>query len=504
MIISEMQCKLATWSKENKERKFDRLLRLIACKDWLMVAAEKTLNSNGSKTPGIDGITRKGLKINLMEHIYAIRNELLSGTYEPQPARRVYIPKANGKTRPLGIICLRDRIVQRAMLMVMEPIWENDFHRDSYGFRPNRSAHQAIQNIVINLQDSSISQGGRWIIEGDLSDYFSTVQHKLLISCIKRRIQDKRFINLLWKILKAGVIDKNVTLKTQIGVQQGAVLSPLLSNILLNEFDSYMDEKYLCEKARRQRGGWNVSVRDQTPIALREKREWKPAISYARFADDFVLIVKGSHSHATTIREEINNFLTKKLRLTLNMEKTHITHVNDGFTFLGHRVIRKRGSKGSMRPVTQIPRDKFNKFSHQIVKLLSGNHNTSKIDMVEKLNQLIIGWTNFYCYTTYTAILFQKLDTIIFWKLGHWLAQKYKTRVNKLIRKMYNYSRKYGLKTWIVHETKHSRVHSVVLRKCTGAVKKWHMPGRPRDNPYLNKNEIIRTDFLAYINVASL
>ncbi len=499
-----MQSKLATWSKEDKERKFDRLLRLIARKDWLIMAAEKTLESGGSKTPGIDGISRGKLKANLMKHIDVIHDELLNGTYEPQPARRVHIPKANGKTRPLGILCLRDRIVQRAMLMVMEPIWESDFHRDSYGFRPNRSVHQAIHNIVFNLQDSSISQGGRWIIEGDLSSYFDTVQHKLLMSCVRKRIQDKRFINLLWKILNSGVIDKNIQLKTQIGVPQGAVLSPLLSNILLNEFDNYLDKKYLCNKARSQRNGWNVSVRNQTPIALREKREWKPAISYARFADDFVLMVTGNYTHATTIREEINNFLTKKLRLTLNMEKTHITHVNDGFTFLGHRIIRKRGSKGIMRSVTQIPRDKFNKFAHQIVKLLSGNHNTNKVDMIEKLNQLITGWTNFYRYTTYTAMIFQKLDRIIFWKLGHWLARKYKTRVNKLIRKWHYYSRKYGFKTWIVNETKNNQVYSAVLRKCIGTVKNRCAVGRPSDNPYLNKNEKITTDFYAYINVASL
>ena len=170
-----MQCKLAKWSAENKERKFDRLFRLIVNRDWLMAAANIVLHSSGSETAGVDGVTRGKLKPNLDDEIEQIRKELLNGTYESQPARRVNIPKAGGKTRPLGIMCLRDRIIQRAMVMVMEPIWESDFHRDSYGFRPNRSVHQAIHNTVWNLQDCGgevLRTKGRWIIEGDLSSYF--------------------------------------------------------------------------------------------------------------------------------------------------------------------------------------------------------------------------------------------------------------------------------------------------------------------------------------------
>jgi RNA-directed DNA polymerase len=170
-----MQCKLAKWSAENKERKFDRLLRLIANKELLMTAAQITLRSPGSNTPGVDGMTKKKMQDNLLAHIYQLHEELLNGKYEPKPARRIYIPKANGKTRVLGILCLRDRIVQRAMLMAMEPIWENDFHRDSYGFRPKRSVHHAIHNIVFNLQDCGGNVArtkGRWIIEGDLASYF--------------------------------------------------------------------------------------------------------------------------------------------------------------------------------------------------------------------------------------------------------------------------------------------------------------------------------------------
>ncbi len=129
MIISEMQHKLATWSTADKERKFDRLLRIIADRSWLAEAARITLASSGARTPGIDGVDKQAMEADLSDVLERIRAELLSGSYLPQPARRVYIPKADGKQRPLGIPTLRDRIVQRAMLMVMEPIWESDFHR---------------------------------------------------------------------------------------------------------------------------------------------------------------------------------------------------------------------------------------------------------------------------------------------------------------------------------------------------------------------------------------
>ncbi|WHZ20981.1 MAG: Retron-type RNA-directed DNA polymerase [Nitrospira sp.] len=140
-----MQSKLAKWSTENKERKFDRLLRLIADRAWLAEAARITLASRGASTPGADGIDKARMKGTLHHDLSTMRAELLAGCYTPQPARRVYIPKANGKLRPLGIPSLRDRVVQRAMLMAMEPIWESDFHRASYGFRPARSVHHAIR-----------------------------------------------------------------------------------------------------------------------------------------------------------------------------------------------------------------------------------------------------------------------------------------------------------------------------------------------------------------------
>ena len=327
-----MQNKIATWAEADGQRKFDRLLRLITNRSWLLEAARITLASSGAKTAGIDGINKVMLEGRLDQHLEQIRLQLLSGDYRPSPARRVYIPKPNGKQRPLGIPTLTDRIVQRAILMAMEPIWESDFHRSSYGFRPERSVHHAIRTVKFQLQDSNYT-AGRWVIEGDLASYFDTVHHKLLLKYVRKRICDQRFLALLWLFIKAGHIDQGLFCASSEGVPQGGVISPLLSNIMLNEFDQWLDAKYLNNKARKDRWSWNHSIDSKRPIAMQENRQWRPAISYCRYADDFVVIVKGTKAQAEAMREECRSFLEDELKLTLNMDKTHVTHVDDGFFF---------------------------------------------------------------------------------------------------------------------------------------------------------------------------
>ena len=357
-----MQRKLATWTASDPTRRVDRLLRLIAQPDWLAEAARITLSSKGANTPGIDGEIKLTVQARLPAILKQIRRDLLSDAYQPLPARRVYIPKANGKQRPLGIPTLRDRIVQRAMLMAMEPMWESDFHTLSYGFRPERSVHHAIRTVKLQLTDNTETRG-RWVIEGDLSSYFDTVHHRLLMKAVRRRIKDRRFLNLLWRFIKAGHIDAGLFRAASEGVPQGGVISPLLSNIMLHEFDQYLNQRYLGKKARKDRWYWNYSIQIGRSTAIRENWQWKPAVAYCRYADDFVVIVKGTKAQAEAIREECREMLEGTLKLTLNMDKTKITHVNDGFVFLGHRIIRKRSRYGDMRVVTTIPRDKARNFA---------------------------------------------------------------------------------------------------------------------------------------------
>jgi len=497
-----MQHKLATWAERDQTRRFDRLLRLIANREWLAEAARIVLSSRGARTPGIDGMDKQRLQGNLENLLDELRVELLEGTYRPRPVKRIYITKSNGKLRPLGIPTLTDRIVQRAMLMAMEPIWESDFHRLSYGFRPERSVHHAVRTVKIQLQDNTY-QRGRWIIEGDLASYFDTVHHRLLLKCVRQRICDKRFVNLLWRILKAGHIDRGLFRASSEGVPQGGVLSPLLSNIMLHEFDMWLEAKYLNKKARKDRWAWNFGIKNERPIALRENRQWKPAVAYCRYADDFVVIVKGNKAHAETIRKECRMFLEGNLKLTLNMEKTHITHVNDGFVFLGHRIIRKRGPRGRMRVVSTIPKEKAKAFVRKLTEALSSNHDLGKVDMIDHLNRQLAGWAAFYKFTDFTAITFRRIDHVVFWKLAHWLARKYRTRIKSLMRKWFRVPEVGKAKTWLVFDTNKRGNHiGKALRRLVSSPKaqfKWRNPER---NPYILREEIRSTVTSRYHDVA--
>ena len=178
-------------------------------------------------------------------------------------------------------------------------------------------------------------------------------------------------------------------------------MSPLLSNIMLHKFDAWLEAKDLSSKVRKDRWAWNFGIKQQRPIAVRENRQWKPAVAYCRYADDFVVIVKGTKAHAEAIREECRAFLEDRLKLTLNMGKTHITHVDDGFVFLGHRIIRKRGSSGHMSVVTTIPKEKAKIFACRLVGALSGNHEVAVVDMIDSLNRQLVGWATFYKFTDF-------------------------------------------------------------------------------------------------------
>ena len=491
MIISEMQSKLAKWSTENTERKFDRLLRLIADSAWLAEAARITFASSGARTPGVDGVDKAMMTGNLHQELATMRAELLAGCYKPRPARRVYIPKANGKLRPLGIPSLRDRVVQRAMLMAMEPIWESDFHRASYGFRPARSVHHAIRTVKLQLQESDEQRtAGRWVIEGDLASYFDTVHHRLLLKGVRKRIADQRFLALLWKFIKAGCVDRGLFCAASEGVPQGGVISPLLSNIMLHEFDDWMEANYLSKKVRKDRWAWNFGILKQRPIAARENRQWKPAVSYCRYADDFVVVVKGTHAHAEAIREACRTFLEGKLKLMLNMEKTHITHVNDGFVFLGHRIIRKRGPRGHLRPVTTIPWEKYRGFTDKLVKELSGTDSVNRMDLMESLNRKLSGWANFYQYTDYTATVFSRVDRTVFWKLGHWLARKYRRGFPSLMREHVRAPEPGRATTWVLKgQNSRGWYGEQALRRLVTSRKGQFRWRNPEGNPYLIRDE---------------
>jgi RNA-directed DNA polymerase len=225
-----MQRKLSQRATEEPGHKFENLHSLLCNVVWLRAAHHKVNSNDGRETAGVDGESMSNFNGNLEGNLEKLRLLLKAKTYEPLPVKRVYIPKTNGKKRPLGIPGIRDRIVQEALRMILEPIWEADFSFNSYGFRPNRSTYDATAYIGNHLTGRS-GEGYQWIIEGDIASYFDTIPHRRLIKAIKKKVADRDIRDLIWKFLRAGVMYREEVHETITGTPQGGIVSPLLANI---------------------------------------------------------------------------------------------------------------------------------------------------------------------------------------------------------------------------------------------------------------------------------
>lgn len=217
------------------DRRVRNLMDLMHQPQWIAAACDRVLQRSHRKAPGVDRVTASEFRQNLRVNLEQLRLELKTGTYRPQPLRRVMIPKANGSMRSLGIPCIRDKIVQEAIRMALEPIFEAEFHDRSYGFRPNRSTHHAVLRCQQMMQKRFT-----WVIEGDVKACFDEISHKAILGCLREKVMDNRFLNLIARLLKAGVSVDGVVQPTEKGVPQGGVVSPLLSNVVLNKLDWFL------------------------------------------------------------------------------------------------------------------------------------------------------------------------------------------------------------------------------------------------------------------------
>ena len=331
----------------------------------LYKTAYNKLKSNpGNMTPGTDDLTLDGIS---KDWAISVIQSLKNRSFQFKPSLRVYIPKANGKLRPLGIPSPRDKIVQQAIRMVLESKFEPLFLNTSHGFRPKRSTHSAIFEV-------RKWNGITWMIEGDIKGYFDNIDHKILEELLKREIKDQNLIDLYWKLVNAGYVNDGNYVKNNLGVPQGGVLSPLLSNIYLHEFDKYMatlQEKYTDFSKRVSKANIEYNrlrtqikkLRSNEPI--NDKTRWNEEINilsqklkvtpsvirddstgtrlyYNRYADDWLVGISGSADLAQQIKTEINQFLNNKLNLTLSEEKTKITHiVENKVNYLGFQISRR-------------------------------------------------------------------------------------------------------------------------------------------------------------------
>ena len=336
------------------------LYRLLCKEDLLVAAYERIKSKPGNMTPGTDGHTLDGSSMDVVRDII---RRLRDESFQFNPSRREYIPKANGKMRPLGIPSPRDKIVQEAIRMVLEAIYESPKGPTclpcSHGFRPGRGTHTALREFKGKWS------GITWIIEGDIKSCFDEIDHHVLISLLRKRIADERFLSLIWKGLRTGYLWKKERHGSFIGSPQGSVCSPILANVYLHELDLFVEElrkkyekgrkradspEYICISSRRRAllrgsgGVWTPEVKDFTRRmrSMPSKDFQDPdfvRLKYIRYADDWIVGVIGPRHLAETVRNEIRSFLRDRLKLELSEEKTRITHARtEEAFFLGTRL----------------------------------------------------------------------------------------------------------------------------------------------------------------------
>jgi len=416
MNIGEMQRMLSQKAEREPNHQFGDLYNLLCDKNWLRLAHDYVAQNAGSKTAGCDGINMVEFDADLEGNLDRLRQSLKLDTFEACPARRVYIPKKDGKMRPLGIPTIRDRIVQEAIRMTLEPIFEADFSQYSFGFRPNRCTMDAIKCITWSVQEH---KKYLWIIEGDISAYFDTINHQKLLKLLGRRIKDAKLLSIIRKFLKSGVMERKLFKDTVLGTPQGGIISPLLANVYLHELDKYM-EKYTAlptkeKSARREHGSANFV--------------------HVRYADDFVVLCNGTKEQTYTMKDELQQFLSHSLRLNLSMEKTKVTHLNDGFDFLGFKVIREMGAKGMTTKV--IISDKSMRKHLDTIQIATSpdTHEDSVTIKIKALNRIIVGWCRYFQYTSRPRKQLGRLEYLTYWRLTHWLGRKYKLMMPQVIRR---------------------------------------------------------------------
>lgn len=390
--------------------RFGDLYHLICRDEWLAEALRGVLRNTGSRTPGVDGVSRSDLSDDRVQwaFIHALGGELKDGVYWPQPVQRLWIPKANGQQRPLGIPTIKDRVVQMALKMLLEPIWESDFLNCSNGFRPGRRTMDCIRlcRSRITTQNKFL-----WIIEGDIKGCFDHVHHNILLGLVSRRVRDRRIIGLIDAMLKAGVMEGRLFQQTEEGTPQGGILSPLLANVYLHEFDRWWWQTYgqlsLYEKHKRRKAGLGNCI-------------------LTRYADDFLILCNGPRAEAERIREEARQVLWDVLRLELSMEKTHLTHAIDGFDFLGFHIkwmLPKTGKPWLRVTPSQKSIERFKR----TIKAQT-RRNTfyqAPLEKIRILNRIIRGWNQYYEYANATATA----SKLTYWandRLFLWLQKRHK------------------------------------------------------------------------------
>jgi RNA-directed DNA polymerase len=464
-VVRELE-HLRKLAAEDPTKRFGKLYKLVRSIGLLGIAAERVRTNTGGRTAGIDGQTRKQIDVDLLSTLAC---ELADHGYRPQPVRRVYIPKGTTGKRALGIPTIRDRIVQAAVAQVLEAIYEPVFRRCSYGFRPERSTIHALRHVAQAYQ-----AGATWILEGDLVKCFDSIPHGVILTCLRKRIKDERFLALIARMLRAGVIEDGSYSRTYSGTPQGGLASPILSNIVLHEFDCWMEDQWHAnpppltaqqqqarahpEYARHKRNlvRWRAQLSGriplgrQTPEGLRAKihaaltaRKQVPSvlprrlISFCRYADDYVVVLcQYSKAEAQALKTAMASWLEHHLGLTQHPQKTHITHWDTRLRFLGYDLRGRRNPNGTRWLRLSIPPEKERALKGKI-RRLCGYTQIPALDLFMSENALLRGWANYFRYANNAPQRFDYLTGVVYWLTAHYLGRKHRCSIRRLMRTHY-------------------------------------------------------------------
>ena len=411
--VSGMQAKLHRWAAADPGRRFDDLFNLVHDPATLVVAFDRVAGNRGANTPGVDGLRVADVeeRIGVRGFVEDLRAQLKTGTFRPLPVRERKIPKpgGSGKVRSLGITTVADRVVQAALKLVLEPIFEAGFLPVSYGFRPMRRAHDAIAEI-----HHFGSAGYRWVLDADIEAAFDCVSHSALLDRMRVRVKDKRVLALVKAFLKAGVLTELGEVRdTLTGTPQGGILSPLIFNVAMSVLDEHLHRPW--------KPGGTMAAHHQR---VRRRARGLPNWRVCRYADDFVVLVDGTQADAEALREEIASVLAL-LGLRLSSAKTRIVHMSEGFDFLGFRIQwkRKRGTDKwyvytfiADRPIRSLK-----------AKIRALTRRTSQQDLgyvLARLYMVMHGWARFFRHAV-AKKTFSMLDYFTWRRVARMLMERH-------------------------------------------------------------------------------